>query len=312
MTLPILDALRCAYPQARISWVLKAPYCELLRSHPQLDEAIPLRAAGGATALWKFFHNLRRRWDLALDLQGLFRSGLAAWASAAPVRVGFSNAKECAALFYNRRVDVPGDNMHAVDRYMLALGAVGVTPSEPRFHLPVDESALGAARRLICAEPGQPVLAMSPLTRRLTKNWPVARFAAVAAHFARKKWRIVIVGGADGKDVVEALARAAGCDALLFTGRPLKELVAVISLADVWLSADTGPLHIADALGVPTVSMFGSTTPERTGPYRNRVGVIRSTESCSPCFLKKCPHVRCMSAITTRQVIERIEKVVPR
>jgi len=313
MTLPVLDSLRRAYPHARISWVLKSAYSRLLDQHPQLDEVVLFPLSDGATKLWRFFKAIRRGgYDLVLDLQGLFRSGLVAAASGAPLRVGFSNARDGASMFYNRRVHVPSMDMHAVDRYVLVLEALGVEPNGVRFHLPVDESTLEAARRAIGTDADGPVLTMSPLTRRVTKNWPVESFEAVAKHFAQKKWRVIIVGGPDEQEAVERIAQSAGPRALSLAARPIEELVAIISLADVWLSGDTGPLHIADALGVATVSLYGSTAPGRTGPYRDRSGVIVSKVPCSPCFLKKCPHVKCMSSITVREVIERIERVAPR
>jgi lipopolysaccharide heptosyltransferase I len=310
MALPVLDALRKAYPHAHISWLLKPAYCPLLEGHPQLDEVLPFPLKEGWRAMWRFLQGIRRAaFDLVLDLQGLFRSGLVAGVSGAPVRVGFANAREMAPLFYNRRVPVRDPEMHAVDRYALTLAEAYAVRDDLSFQLPVDADALAVARDLVGIAHGRRILAIAPLSRRLTKNWPVERFGEVAALFAGEGWRIVVVGTPGQEDVVRQVAAAGHPQSVEFVGRPLKELVAVVSLADVWLSGDTGPLHIADALGIPTVSIYGSTSPGRTGPYCNRAGVIMSQEPCSPCFLRECPHVRCMSSISTQQVVDRIREV---
>ena len=190
--LPVLAGLRHRYPDAHIAWLAGSSYAELLTAHPALTEVIPFdrrrygrlgRSFGASISFVRFLRDLRsRRFDLVVDLQGLFRSGFLAWASRAPVRLGFANARELGAVFYTHRVAVPADVHHAADQNYLVADVLGFADVEQEFSLHVSE----AVRQRVATTLAQSGLkdhvyaVLVPGTRWQTKMWPADRFAGLA------------------------------------------------------------------------------------------------------------------------------------
>ncbi len=189
--LPVLTAMREAHPQAHIAWLVARPFAGLLDGHPRLSEVIlfdryrfgRLGSSVGATSEFlAFLEDLRRRkFTLALDLQGLFRSGFLAAVTGAPSRVGFKAAREMASLFYTDKVDAPAD-AHAVERYLAAARAIGLADPKATDHLPVSAEARVSVRRRLAEEglaPGEPLIVVAAHARWTTKQWPAERFSRV-------------------------------------------------------------------------------------------------------------------------------------
>jgi lipopolysaccharide heptosyltransferase I len=303
--LPVLTALREAHPEARISWLVSSACADLLEGHPRLDEVILFdrRLAG---AFWnplawgevlRLRRDLRRRaFTAVLDLQGLFRSGLFAWWTGAADRVGFREARELAPVFYTDTVAAPHEALHAVDRYMALARHVGLADPKATDHLPVPPAARAAARRRLASEglaEGDPFAVVSAHARWETKVWPPERFAEVLHRlWAAKGARGVLVGhGADADALGRAIAqRAAGARPIDLTNRTtLKELVAIAAEARAMVTNDSGPMHVAAAVGTPVVAIFGPTNPDRTGPHGPGHRVLARRAVCSPCYRRRCP-----------------------
>lgn len=330
--LPVLTALKEQHGGTRVWWLVAEPLVELLEGHPRLAGLVPFdrhrlaragRSFRATEALAAFLHNLRRqRFTAVLDLQGLFRSGAMALATGAPSRVGFHSARELAPLFYTREVSLRNPEMHAVDRYLELARAAGLdVPPKGSDHLPVSAEARGRVRARLEAEglaAGAPFLAVCPWARWMTKRWPPERYGRVAADAARDLGaRSVLVGTAEAseaaREIAEAAARA-GSDAppIDLTGRTsLKELVAVIAEARALVTNDSGPMHIAAAVGTPTVALFGPTNPRRTGPFGPGHRVIAGRAACSPCYRRQCllggtETIRCLKNVTAEEVSELV------
>ncbi len=330
--LPVLTALKEQYPRARVWWLVAKPLTGLLEGHPRLAGLVPFdrhrlaragRSFRATEALFGFLHGLRRRrFTTVLDLQGLFRSGVMALATGAPNRIGFHSARELAPLFYTREVSVRAPEPHAVDRYLALARAAGLdVPPQRSDHLPVSSEARASARARLEAEglsPGAPVLGICPWARWPTKAWPAERFGRVAADAARRPGaRAVIVGSeeasASAQTIVDETVRG-GADAppIDLTGRTtLKELVAVIAEMRVLVTNDSGPMHVAAAVGTPTVAIFGPTNPRRTGPWGPAHRVIAGRAACSPCYRRQCllggtETIRCLKNVTAEEVSELV------
>ena len=327
--LPVLNGLRHRFPRARISWLVNHNCAELLDGQPALDEIIRFdrkrygRIGRGLTVtadFVKFLGTLRaRRFDLVLDLQGLFRSGFMALATGAETRVGFGNAREFAWAFYTHRVAVRDPDMHAVDRNWLFARALGFKHVPIEFHLPVQRAAKAAVGRMLAEgglAPGTAYVLMAPGTRWETKIWPATHFADVARRLRDDHGLAVVLTGMGSEaPIAHRVAALTSKGVIDVAGRTsLAELIALVDGAAAVLMHDSGPMHLASALGKPMVAIYGPTSPLRTGPYRREDAVTRLDLPCSPCYLKHvadCPYGhRCMHDLQPAEVLNRLVRVL--
>jgi len=325
--LPVLTALKEAHPSAHVSWLVGKPFAGILDGHPRLDEVIVFdrrrfaRFTFSVTVAGEFLAFMKglrqRRFTAVIDLQGLFRSGLLALATGAPARVGFRDARELAPLFYTEDVFVPRRTVHAVDRYLTAARRLGLAEAKARDHLPVSAAARAAIRgRLAEAglEPGEPFVAVGPHARWATKQWPAERFAAVLDRLHRREGvRAVLVGSGDAAEAARTIARGLTQPPIDLVNRTtLKELAAVLAEARVMLTNDSGPMHVAAAVGTPVVAIFGPTSPARTGPYGPGHRILAGRAACSPCYRRQCLYDRgnaamlCLTNITPEAVYDQL------
>lgn len=317
--LPVLASLRARWPQARISWVVNRGLRGLLDGHPDLDEVIPFDRprpfvrGRGLVALAGFLRDLSgRQFDLTIDLQGLFRSGLMTWATGAPVRVGRADAREGATLFYTHRVQ--SDALHAVDRLLAIASALGGEVSRPMFRPVIDEGARAWARQQLAGLP-RPVLTVNVGARWETKRWPPSSFAQVAERAAHELGAgLVAVGSPEDRPLVdELIARLnqSRTPILDLCGKTtLPGLAAVSEASDLFLSNDTGPLHLAAASGTPTVAVFLCTDPRKTGPYGPASRVVSTRIWCAASCVKTCPRLDCMTELTPERVWREVQSVL--
>lgn len=313
-SLPVLHSLKEHWPQASVDWLVDESYRELLKEHPELDQVIPL-PRGRFSRPGEVLHLLQalrhRRYDLVIDLQGLLRSGILSAAAGGRVRIGFASAREGSSLLYNIHVSVPSADMHAVDRYLLVAHALGAsTNGAPSFVLPERRGARKYAAEVM---PGgrMPDIAISPATRWKTKCWPSPRYAALADRLVKElKARAFFLGGDTDRKVITEIRNLMGGNAINLSGTTLTELVALIRRADLLVSPDSGPMHIAAAVGTPVVALFGPTNPARTGPYTRKAKVLQAHLDCLPCYRKRCESRDCMQAITVEEVFTAVRGVL--
>jgi lipopolysaccharide heptosyltransferase I len=302
--LPVLDALRQRFPQSRITWVVNKSYEPLLIGHPALDETIGVDRHAlkqGPRRIIRAIADLasqlrRRRFDLVLDLQGLLRSGIIAAATAAPRRVGLALAREGSRWFYTDLVPTPlGFNEHAVERNWRMAEALGVGHLPKRFVVPIPEQARAWAAGQLRDCP-RPWLALGVGARWLTKRWPPESFAVLARrsqqHFGGT---VVFVGAADETPLAGRVIAQLTGPWRDFTGQTtLPQLAALLERADVMVSNDTGPLHLAAALGRPVVAPYTCTQIRRHGPYGAFRGAVESSVWCQGSYVRQCSRLECM------------------
>jgi len=309
--LPVLNLLRRKWPAAHVSWLVTPACAGLLERHPQLDEAIRFerrefgrgwKSPTVAADFYRFTRSLRQRnFDLVIDLQGLFRSGWLAWSTRAPVRVGQASAREGAWLFYTHRVPTGSPEQHAVERYLTIAQALGCERGPVEFQFAVDDADRRHVEALV---PGRYAVLM-PGTNWPTKMWPVERFAALVTPLRERFGLETVVAG--GPDTVELAAKIPGATNL--AGRTdLRQLVALLERAELVVANDSGPMHIAAALGRPLVTPYGPTNPVRTGPYRRQDSVVRLDIPCSPCYSRKCSHQSCLQWLGIEPVLALAER----
>jgi len=256
-------------------------------------------------SLETFRRNLRGGFDVAIDLQGLFRSGLMCYASGAPLRIGFADARELSTLFYNRLVKIPHP-MHAVEEYLLMREPLGIERSDVAFPIRIPEHSRLQARGLLCrAEGSGPFVVLSPATTWPSKHWPVEKWIMLARRLiAERGCRVVLVGRREERKVLDEFIAGADFPFLNCVGKTsLPDFVALLSQVDLVVAGDSAPIHIADALGTAVVVLMGPTSPSRSGPYRQRANYLRANVNCEPCRKKRCSHPRCITEIKVEDVL---------
>ncbi len=314
--LPVLAGLRTAYPRAHIAWLVGKAFAPLLAGHPLLDEVIPfdrqrfgrmLQSRAVGAEFLRFVGDLRRRrFDLVIDLQGLLRSGFLAWASGARQRVGFAAARELAAAFYTQRVRCATRDMHAVDKNLHLARTIGLPVDPPTFPLGLREEELAACRARLGTAGVTQFIALLPGARWEAKRWRADRWAELLDRLhADGLPPAVLLGAPDDRSYTDAILAACSAPVVNWVGQTsLRELSAALALADRVLCHDSGPMHIAAALGRPIVAIFGPTNPVRTGPYCRAARVVALPPPCAPCYQRHCPlgHHHCMEKLDVEVV----------
>lgn len=318
-SLPVLTALRARFPVASITWVVNAGLEPLLAGHPDLTDTLPFdrgafKGLGGALrTAWNFTAELRRRrFDLVIDMQGLLRSGLMTWASGAPHRVGFRNAREGSRYAYTHKIASPGrTGGHAIDRMWAVAEAFGIGHLPKVFRVPLRAEEVDAARTALDGLP-RPWVAVAPGAKWLTKRWPVAHFAELLnrsqAHFGGSA---VLIGGPEDVALAKELSASPRGPILDLTGRTsLPKLSALLSLCDAMVGNDTGPLHLAAALGVPCVAPYLCTKVAWHGPYTQAANCVETAVPCGGSYIKKCPNMVCMPDLTADRLWPKLAEVL--
>jgi heptosyltransferase-1 len=318
-SLPVLTALRRRFPHAHITWVVNRVYEPLLAHHPDLDATLPfdrqLLRNGWRAAARAFAHfalRLRRQqFDLVIDLQGLLRTGLMSVASGAKRRLGLASAREGARWLYTEVIDDRRDVTHAVDRYWRVAESLGAGNCPKLFRLPIDEAARFWVHRELAGCP-RPWLAVGVGSRWLTKRWPPEHFAALTRRaLERFGGTALLVGAPDEAELANQAARLIPGSVRNLTGMTnLPQLAALLHEADAMLANDTGPLHLAVALGRPVVAPYTCTVIRRTGPYGQDHHAVETTVWCRGSYLKKCDRLECMVELTPARLWPALEEVL--
>ncbi len=318
--LPTLACLRDRFPRARIAWLVKRQWAELVERAEGLDEVWPVEP--GFSGWAAIVPRIRAAgFDLVLDLQGLLRSGVIAWLSGCPLRVGFANGREGSPFFYTHRVPVPTPDMHAVDRYRLVARALGTGAAStqdsmpaPQFKLrpfPADEKTVTELLGRHGLNPGDPWIAVSVSARWPTKRWPPEFFAEVLNRiYEASLGTPILIGAPDEQEVAQAVKTQVRHDLPDLIGATTPGLLpALLASARLLLTNDSGPMHVAAAVGTPVVALFGPTSPLRTGPYGAGHQVLRHQVPCSPCFSRVCRNqvpLECLVGISPQTVYETV------
>jgi lipopolysaccharide heptosyltransferase I len=311
--LPVLNALRARFPVAHITWVVNRSYESLLRGHHALDATLPFErsATKSVGQLLRFARRLRAgRFDLVIDLQGLLRTGLMTAVTGAARRVGLSSSREGASFFYTDVV--PDDwNAHAVDRYWRVAAALRAGDGPKRFDVPIDPDALAWADCQLARLP-RPWFVFAVGARWLTKRWPPEHFADLGTKAVRRAGgSAVFIGSGDEGLLSQRCASLLPAPTLDLSGRTtLPHLAAILSRADVVLANDSGPLHLAAALGRPVVAPYTCTDVRRHGPYGATNGAVATTVACRASYVRRCDHLSCMSELTPERLWPRLAEVL--
>jgi len=330
-TLPALHALRSHFPDAHITWVIEEAAADIIIDHPELDRVLVSKRKRWVHTLQhgpdrlRAFKELRAfiselrdtHYDLLIDFQGLLKSGILVALSRAKRKVGFGRGMEhaeCSYIFLNERVPAVDMNIHALKRGLMLLESIGIKTDEVVYNLqPSDKHYLQVKtllRTLGIKEPSR-VIPINPVATWPTKLWNNGGFAQVADWLVNQGYHVVFTGGKGDKQIIDAIISLMKNPAASLAGETsLKTLAALYKRAPLVISTDTGPMHLAAAMGTPVVAVFGATAPWRTGPYGDRHRVVRLDLPCSPCLKRECDAPVCMRDLASDRVINAAKELL--
>lgn len=325
-TLPLAATLRKSFPNAHIGWAVEPGASPLLHDNPAIDTLCVVdtrawrRGSLGArfSAMRGDFRRLRKfRADVAIDAQGLIKSGLLARASGAKMRVGFEHrsCREGMNVFFMTDWAEPlPEPHHVVEKNLSLLGPLGAVPPEGGevvFPLPdLSEESKGAEsffRREGLAN-GAPLLMMHPGAGWETKRWDAGRYGEVGDAWVEMTGGGVVLSWGPGEE--ELARRVAGAMRSPVKVAPptgIRELAALIGRCDIFAGGDSGPLHLATALGVSCIAVMGPTDPVRNGPWGQGHVVLHHRLACSGCYGRTCPDIECLERIGAQEAVQALE-----
>lgn len=322
MTLPALEALRERFPESRILVLARSWVAPLVRAHPAVDGVLELTRgrgrAGHALEVLRVASRVRRmRFDMAVLFQNAFEAALIGWVARVPVRVGYDTDARRPLLTHPLSRKRAPTHRHQVEYYLdlvRALGWKGMAREPRLFTTPEDRDD---ASKILAAEglssSGMRIGVAPGAAYGPAKRWPPERFARVADQ-AAEIWQapVLILGSKGDARACEAVAGRMKHPAVNLCGRTgLGQAVALIESCGLFLTNDSGLMHVASALNVPTVAIFGSTDPVATGPRSPWARVVRNPVECSPCFRTVCPtDFRCMLGITAERVWQEAKQLL--
>ena len=314
--LPTVQAIKEAAPQLSLGWVVRSRCADVLRGNPWIDALFVMPDKPSFGELLKLRRELRAaRYEIALDMQGLFLSGLVTQLSGAPVRLGWDRNREGNALFLTHPiVSGKGQPRHEVDLLYGFAEALGVYSPHPEFtpqpYLTIE--GMDKASEWL-AGLTHPRIALNVGASRTYKRWPVERWQQVAQELTSSRRSLVFVGDKRDAEIVAQIAPSLQGNFVDLSGKTtLPELASVLASCDLLVTGDTGPMHLAVAVGTRVIALFGGTDPVRHGPYGARNIVLhkpvpgllvpgkRPTEEVG---------AACMAQIASEDVLAAIESV---
>jgi len=310
--LPFLYALKKRFPWARIDWVVAHGLHRFLAGHPMINRLWVIKKdqwkkLNRLSVTLGEINHLRRglaaqRYDVCIDLSGLFRSGVISGFSKAPVRLGFKESDEGSPLFYTHKIH-GSMNIHAIDRYLEIARFMGCAvdtveyPFAPYNPVPDIMKTLPDQYAIICPAAGKPA-----------NRWHASKFGTLAS---KLDLPVVVIAAASEADIALEVVESSKGNAVSIAGKTgLKDLLPVIGKSRYFICNDTGPMHMAAALNVPVFAIFGPANPARTGPYGPIHTIIQKDYPCAPCYAwHPCKKwgFRCMQDLGVDEVFDMIQ-----
>lgn len=321
MSLPAVSSVRRTFPRARIAVLAKPWVADLYRACPDVDDVIVFQSPGvhgGLGGKIRLAGQLREEgFDLALLLQNAIEAALIAWRAHIPLRAGYDSDCRGPLLTHSVHRTRAIRRVHQINYYLEMVRALGFTAEGNGIHITVDDGARAAAERILGGygiQGNDILIGIAPgATYGPAKMWFPERFAAVADRLADEfSTRVVLFGSGGDREQTERVRRHATHALINLAGETtLREAMALITRCALFISNDSGLMHLAGALGVPLVAIFGSTNPATTSPPGDRSRIIHKDIPCSPCLKKECPaDFACMDLIQVNEVYDAARRLL--
>jgi heptosyltransferase-2 len=329
MSVPALREIRRLFPESQITLLVRPWVKDVYSNVPFVDEVMELDSEGRHRG-WSGFRRLTselrlREFDLAILLPNSIGAALSVWRARIPRRLGYERDWRGPLLTHPCKIDPAVQKVHQVYYYLGILSAAGLLPArlwedanyQPSIAVGVRDSDRQAARRLLRSKkinPGEKLIGVNPgASYGPAKRWLPDRYASVADRLAETHGaRILIFGAANESSIAHEIAKQMRHPPVVLAGETkLGELMALIRECSLLVTNDSGTMHLAAALDVPQLAIFGSTSEIATGPLGSKSRVIKHPVECSPCFLRDCPiDFRCMTRISADQVVDAADSIL--
>jgi heptosyltransferase-1 len=312
-TLPAVAALRAAHRNARIDWVVERKWAPVLDGSSAISEVIPFDRGSVFRALQCVGRLKRGNYTCAIDFQGLYKSSVLAMLSAAPRRIGFERrwAREAgAALLYTERVTPTGRHVAELN-YSLAEKAGALRPAEPGYPLRVPAGGAASVRARLAERGIGEYIVVGPGGSWRAKCWPAERYGAFCREFEKRSGlRAVVIHGPGEEAFAEETCRSASPATPIVMATTIEELMGLLAHARCVVAADSGPLHLAAALGVPVVGLYGPTDPVRNGPFAPGAVIVSEATPEEISYKRRASYSPAMLRITVDQVLDAADSCV--
>ena len=326
MTLPALRALRRVLPEAKITLVVRPSARGIFADVDFVDEILIYERRNVMSVVPQIKEWRRRRFDLAVLFQNAFEAALIPFLAGVPLRLGYATEARQALLTHPLALPDWRSSRHEVFYYLylitaleqMLFGTSEICEAVPDASLQISETRKSEAENLLRVygvREAQPVVALCPGSiNSRAKRWPAEAYAALADRLIESQRQVLLIGSADEAEVTREVTERMQQNPIVLTGKTsLDQITAVLSLVDLVVTNDTGPAHIAAALGRPTLVIFGPTNPLTTRPFAPEAEILRHPPDCAPCMLRDCPiDHRCMTAISVDEVFEHSHTLLKR
>jgi heptosyltransferase-2 len=319
MTVPALRALRRLFPEAEITLATRPWAKGLFAEADFIDDILVYDRKGAFSAIAQSREWRQKRFDLAVLFQNAFEAALIPFLAGVPFKLGYATEKRSFLLTHPIELPEWRSSKHEVFYYLYLVAALeqavsgsnNVIDHDPDISLSLSEFSQAQASALLRSNglvEGKGIVAICPGSiNSRAKRWPPERFAALADRLLDDNRKVVLIGSEAEQEVSDEVTKRMKHHPVVLTGKTnLEQLTALLGLVDLVVTNDTGPAHIAAALGRPTIVIFGPTNPLTTRPFSPLAEVVRHPPDCAPCMLRDCPiDHRCMTAITVDEIFEK-------
>jgi len=326
MTVPALRALRRVLPEAKITLVVRPSAAGIFADIDFVDQLLIYDRRSALSIIPHVREWRKRQFDLAVLFQNAFEAALIPFLAGVPIRLGYATESRQPLLTHPLALPDWRSSRHEVFYYLylitaleqLLFGASTICETTPDPSLQISAARKAGAEELLRAygvHTGEPVVALCPGSiNSRAKRWPAEAYAALGDRLIESRRQVLLIGSADEADVTQEVTNRMRRKPAVLTGKTsLDQITAVLSLVDLVVTNDTGPAHIAAALGRPTLVIFGPTNPLTTRPFAPEAEILRHPPDCAPCMLRDCPiDHRCMTAITVDEVFEHSQALLKR
>jgi lipopolysaccharide heptosyltransferase I len=325
-SLPTAYALRRKHPNAQIDWLVEEQAYPLVKLNPYIDNVIVLPRKRwkklinkdfikGIKSFFSFFKKLRaENYDITLDLQGLFKSAISSFLISPNLRMGPADGRELSTLFYQAKIDPPQKKVHRIKKYLHFAAALDAEINEINYGLkltPVIKSRVGRLFEENRINTNSKIVIINPFTNWESKNWFLESYFKLANELIKNGYHVIFTGSQDDKEAIDSFEAAEKENYSNLAGKTdLQELAEVYRRANLYIGGDTGPTHLAAAIGIPVVALMGPTDPETNGPYGEGHTVIQDNSlECIRCWDRHCSrNMQCMKSISVEQVLRIAKK----
>jgi heptosyltransferase I len=308
--LPAVCALRESFPNARIDWLVDEKWAPVLGENPCVDHVVTINR-GSWRNVFECVRRLRAsNYTIAIDFQSLYRSAILGWFSGAPKRLGFDrqySRESGAALFYTTAIHP--HSAHKIEHNLELALAAGAHGGQVRFSLPRVAEETEEVKRILTAKSVQKYFVLSPGGGWGAKCWPAERYGELHRELTKKYgWQGIVSFGPGEQELAERVRLSAGVPEPIVEMFNLKQLIALLRGASLMVAGDTGPLHLASALGTPVVGLYGPTDPARNGPFSAGDIVVRNARPEETTYRHSEATSPAMLAISVQDVLDAVDR----